>query len=350
MKEQVGRLHDAPEGTIHTSPSVVPVRVPAEKSWCFGARRRQHVAQGLHAETPERPTANPPAPSGPRPAPTHDLAGILYPACRVVEPYFFGPSGRELFGAYHAPEGNPGDRHGVVICYPFGHEYVNSLRGCRQLATRFSRAGFAALRFDYLGTGDSARRGEDVTLGDWVDDIEHAIADIRRHGRLRSLTLIGIRLGASLAALVGSRRSDVDRVVMWEPVTAGKDHVAELRARHAGFLASEAEAGRSQAEFDTGEEIMGFALPNAFANEMAAIDLGVLPKPPAPHVLVIDDGTSQPVTDLTRRLEDLGARVERRALSGQKIWVREPGQERALVPVPILEAIVSWSLAARNGG
>jgi len=75
-----------------------------------------------------------------------------------VRPFYFGAPGKELFGCLHAPEPDCCLDCGVVVCQPFGHEYVNSHRALRQLAKRLVDAGFPVLRFDYYGCGDS--RGE----------------------------------------------------------------------------------------------------------------------------------------------------------------------------------------------
>ena len=68
----------------------------------------------------------------------------------------------------------------MVLCYPWGSEYIHAHRALRQLATRLSMAGFHTLRFDYFGTGDSAGEMEDADLGVWEDDIETAIEELKK--------------------------------------------------------------------------------------------------------------------------------------------------------------------------
>ena len=72
-----------------------------------------------------------------------------------MNPFYFGDSSRRLFGIYHPPKGQSPRSHGIVLCCPFGQEYMRSHRAFRQLANLLSRRGFHVFRFDYHGTGDS---------------------------------------------------------------------------------------------------------------------------------------------------------------------------------------------------
>src|SRR5438552_19020891 len=70
--------------------------------------------------------------------------------------FYLARQGKPLFAWLHqaAPEQSLG--HGVILCAPAGHEQVHTHRAFRHLAQRLADAGFSALRFDYLGAGDSA--------------------------------------------------------------------------------------------------------------------------------------------------------------------------------------------------
>lgn len=259
-----------------------------------------------------------------------------------MQSYFFGPSDGQLLAVLHPRQGDPVPEHGVVLCYPWGHEYVNALRGCRQLATRLARSGFDVLRFDFAGCGDSAGAGEDVDLGHWLADIAAAIDELKARAQISTVSLVGVRLGASLAALAAARRTDVAGLVLWEPVVSGAAYLAELRARHAAFLRSEAEEGRRQDAFSTPDEIMGFPLPGSLSHGLERLDLLTLPHLPVKHVLLIADEHPGSQETLTAYLRGLCRDVVHLRLPGQKIWLREVGQERALVPVGILEAVMTW--------
>ena len=76
---------------------------------------------------------------------------------------------------------------------------------------RLERAGMHTLRFDYLGTGDSAGDVEQASPAQWVADVKAAVEEIQGRLPASSVTLVGLRLGATLAA-VGPRNFAMWRV------------------------------------------------------------------------------------------------------------------------------------------
>src|SRR5215469_8125443 len=92
-----------------------------------------------------------------------------------IAPFYFGVPEKELFGCLHMPEADSSLNCGVVVCQPFGHEYVNSHRALRQLAVRLAGAGFPVLRFDYHGCGDSRGETTESSISEWISNISQAI-------------------------------------------------------------------------------------------------------------------------------------------------------------------------------
>src|SRR5262249_40228496 len=61
-------------------------------------------------------------------------------------------------------------------------------------------------------------------------DVERAVAELAKRGEVSRVGLLGLRLGATVAALAAARRADVDTLVLWEPVVKPWDDLyAELR-------------------------------------------------------------------------------------------------------------------------
>jgi len=120
-------------------------------------------------------------------------------------PIAFGPSGQKHFGAYHparAVDGAPTRSCGVVLCNPMGWEAIASQRSYRVLADRLAGIGFPVLRFDYSGTGDSA--GVDIDrdrVRAWLDGIGLAAEKLKQLSCTVQVSLLGIQLGATLAAV-----------------------------------------------------------------------------------------------------------------------------------------------------
>jgi len=91
-------------------------------------------------------------------------------------------------------------------------------------------SGVCALRFDYDGTGDSAGMGNDPQrVRSWLDSISAAVATMRASG-VGSVFVVGMGLGATLAAVVAETDGNIDGLVLWDPEPSGKAYLSRQRA------------------------------------------------------------------------------------------------------------------------
>lgn len=137
-----------------------------------------------------------------------------------MNPYYFGSSGRRLFGCYHPPVGG-GGLFGVVICNPLGAEYFPAHKTVRLLARHLAEHGIHVLRFDYFGTGDSDGSEADATIDSCVRDVCEALEELRDVGDTTRAGLIGIRAGAIVAVHAAAMHKGIARLVLWDPLTEG---------------------------------------------------------------------------------------------------------------------------------
>ena len=187
-----------------------------------------------------------------------------------MEAFYFGPSASYLFGAYHPPL-NGNRREGIVLCNPFGQEYMRAHRSLRRLAINLSAQGYAVLRFDYRGTGDSAGTLEGVTAQDWQDDIGTAVQELMDVAAVPKVSLLGLRVGALLAAQVAAKNSKIARLVMWDPIISGQAYIDEI--------SREIAVCQSRANFMATEGTLhfnGFSMPPEFKNSLAKLDIRTL--------------------------------------------------------------------------
>src|ERR1700722_2497244 len=141
-------------------------------------------------------------------------------------PTFFGPSDSPLFGVVHLPVDNQ-IRGGVLICGSLGQEGMDSVRLHRVLAGSLARRGFAVLRFDYLGLGDSAyAQGRDDAVANWVASVGHALDYLTMIGA-ESATAIGIRAGCLILDKYLAQSHTVKRVVYLDPYGTGRRYLRE---------------------------------------------------------------------------------------------------------------------------
>ena len=144
----------------------------------------------------------------------------------TVSPLWFGPQDRPLFGWLHAPSDRRA-RAGVVLCPSFAREDHKAHNAFQILAERLVTQELAVLRFDYDGMGDSAGSNLDSgRVGAWLRSTSDAIALVRRFGVPR-VSLVGMRIGATIAAHAAADDGDIDQLVLWDPCLSGRAFLRE---------------------------------------------------------------------------------------------------------------------------
>src|SRR5262249_31605258 len=124
-----------------------------------------------------------------------------------VVPLYLGPRSRMRFAWYHPPAAEVSKGVGVVLCNTLGNEALRAYGTLRHLAEILAAQGFAALRFDFHGTGDSGgSEGDPDRVATWLEDIDVAIEGLRDRARLHTVALAGLRLGGTLALVAAARR------------------------------------------------------------------------------------------------------------------------------------------------
>ena len=257
-----------------------------------------------------------------------------------MEPFYFGTPAEPLFGVYHPPtSGRPRDE-GVVLCHPIGYEYINSHRAFHELAVRLSEVGYCVLRFDYYACGDSSGNCEEGQIKRWLVDISTAIDELRFRCGAINLCVVGFRLGATLSALVGGPRSDIEHMVLWDPIINGKSHIKELTRRHQAMLRrANIRPPRNSGAM---KELLGFPLTETLLHEIETIDLLAVQENPASQILLIQTHATDHNGQLREQLVRLGSRVEYRHLPDHNTGAWIENISNVLVPNPILNSIVSW--------
>lgn len=143
-------------------------------------------------------------------------------------PQFFLNDKQRLFGVLHQPE-QASTTEGWVLCHAFAEEKLWAHRVYVNLARKLAEQGYPVLRFDYRGYGDSEGNFEDAGVDDHISDIGCAIGRLLEQvPELQSVGLLGLRYGATLAALAAEQDHHVSRLVMWDPLTNMQDYMQEV--------------------------------------------------------------------------------------------------------------------------
>ena len=253
-----------------------------------------------------------------------------------MNPIFFGRSPKSLFGVYHPPKAATARETGVVLCYPFGQEYMRSHRAFRQMALLLSKAGFHVLRFDYYGTGDSAGETDEVSLTQWVEDAGAAADELKETAEVKRIAFVGLRLGATVAAMAAAGRDDVDQVVLWDPAVRGSDYVLEIAEERTDSMGN---TRHSRAE-DGSVGVLGFPVTRTLREELEAVDIATVGGPAGSGRLVIVSHEREEYSRFgALRVE--GVKVKYQLVPSEGNWNEVDDYGGALIPVFLIQGIVA---------
>lgn len=132
------------------------------------------------------------------------------------EPIRFESQRAQLHGMLH--HASEAARGAILLCPADGEERAWSQRTYVRLARALAEEGFAVLRFDYAGQGESAGAYEETDVQTRLSDIAAASEILRRRSPHTRLGLLGLRLGAALALEATAHDSGIGTLVLWEPV------------------------------------------------------------------------------------------------------------------------------------
>jgi pimeloyl-ACP methyl ester carboxylesterase len=255
-----------------------------------------------------------------------------------VEVFFFGPISAQLLGVYH-PANLERDRYqGMVLCYPFGQEYMRAHRAYRQLATALADKGYHVLRFDYRGTGDSAGGLAEVTAFEWLEDIDFAVQELKDMAGVHRVTLVGLRLGALLAGVAASRRRDVNGLVLWDPVICGSSYREELLAKIKQVAPSKRLSNFVDASGNL--HFNGFHLSPALQASLNELDLLFL-QPKCERVLQLVSHQNEGFSELLSYWRELQG-FDYRHTPAEHDWNYVDHVGGILLPQAILDEIRNW--------
>ena len=147
---------------------------------------------------------------------------------------FPGGTGHELAAILERPEGGT-----PTSCALLAHAFASSkdLRGYSRIADALVEKGYALLRFDFTGLGQSGGEFRDTTFSTEIDDLVAAADFMRKEYEAPSL-LIGHSLGGA-CVLAGAQRIPESRAVATLAAPSNLDHLRRKLLRMAPALETE---------------------------------------------------------------------------------------------------------------
>jgi len=277
------------------------------------------------------------------------VASVNLPATPIVpapapaaRPIYFGADERPLFGWLHLPA-TPRAPLGLIVSSPFGYEEICAHRALRHFANASASAGVAALRFDPDGCGDSAGDDRDPDrVRAWIAGVHHAADQLRRAAGVEAVCLLGVRLGALIAATAAADwPADgvaLAGLIAIAPVVSGKAYLRELRALQMALGLGEPPPGAA-VDADI-QEAIGFAITAQTKADLGKIDLAKDDRPAPPAVLILDRDDLPTADAWAQRLAARGAAVESQRVAGYVEMVADP--HKAAIPADMIERATAW--------
>ena len=168
-------------------------------------------------------------------------------------------------------------------------------------------------------------------LSGWESDLELAIDELINTAGVPQVALIGVRLGAAIAARVAARMpSSIAALALWDPVVSGQDYARGLGAA----LHRNAATADTLPTYDVG----AFRVTQSMLEEIRAIDLvPVLSAPPVRTLVVVTD--PMPSHETLRHTQAAALCLE--FMSAPLPWI-ETVATAGIVPVSLLQRIADW--------
>ena len=271
--------------------------------------------------------------------------------------YLHGDETGPFLAMLHVAQGEHERDKAVLFCPPFGWEELCSYRRRREWAQALAEAGFATLRIDLPGTGDSADSPlSPERVRAWREAIRASAEWLVATTGARSVAGVGIGLGGLLLCEAIAAGAEIDEVVLWAAPSRGASFVRELRA----FGRLEAATSMPEGAEDIKDERVGanaggFVLSRETMTALQELDATHLELPagrPRRALLLERDGL--PVDGpLREHLEAYGAIVDVRAGEGYAEMMAPPHEGRT--PHEVIAATSEWlaadvPAAHANGG
>jgi uncharacterized protein len=250
-----------------------------------------------------------------------------------MEFQFIEKGSKQLYSVYHEPEISTKDKTGVVLCYPFGQEYIRCHKLYLNLANKLAASGFHVLRFDYFGTGDSSGEFTAVTIGECLEDIDMAVNELKAACGVSEIILVGVRIGASLSLLYSQNR-EVEGLVLWNPVIDGNYYLASIKKEYGKWL--EGSFTKDKRNNNDNLSIFGFSYSSMLIKGIKGISLSGYYFDSGIPVMLIDDENKFKTKDKANMTFEYAVNRE--------FWLkRKEENEKSFVPVHEINKIVDWA-------
>lgn len=244
------------------------------------------------------------------------------------QPFFFSGPKATLFGIVHNAAAGVTPREPVVFCHPFGEEKLWAHRVFVTFARQLAALGHPVLRFDYGAHGDSDGAFRDFSVSTALADIGCAIDWLKSHTGRSQVSLLGLRLGATLARQMVTARRDVASLILWAPIVDAGKYMQELlrinlTTQMAVYKEIRLDREALAAALRAGDTVNvdGYEIGYPFFEQMSALKLSDSSRFDGPClVLQVDRNPSAPISRDVEALRAVNPALVVRVVQEEPFW------------------------------
>jgi len=132
--------------------------------------------------------------------------------------FFLNEETNFLYCVEYIPDISIAKNYAVILCKPIWGERIRTHRIFTNLARLLMNMGFTVITCDYLCDGNSSGETLKLTYPKMVDSVIHVYDYLKKQYQPGRYALIGLRLGANVAASAAGSIQQLKKLILFEPI------------------------------------------------------------------------------------------------------------------------------------
>ena len=148
---------------------------------------------------------------------------------RKQDEIIFFSEGVPISGTFSRNENFSKPSPAVILAHGYAN-YRGEFGGFDELSSVLNESGFAVLRFDFRGCGDSGEKGRMLCATEWPSDLMNAITWLysREEINQKKIGIVGQSMGAATTALISSLDDRIACAICMAPTSDGRRWLEDI--------------------------------------------------------------------------------------------------------------------------
>lgn len=131
---------------------------------------------------------------------------------------FISHNGYSIYTGMYSKKNKSSYDHGVILCKPIWGERIRLHRIYTNLARMLASQGYFVCTFDYYADGNSSGETHELTYDGMVANVVKMSEYLRIEHKIKNISLVGLRMGGSIALSAGKEIDNLEKVLVFEPI------------------------------------------------------------------------------------------------------------------------------------